>query len=194
MIKRMLMIFVVMFMIVSIVNAEEFSRAGQMEIFASGYCMGSDNVDLLGTGQMEIDDTFMYGMGMGYNFSDHLNMNIEIVTGSTDGTISGITGGESDVELLGMNFNLDFNILKSRFTPIISVGWGFMDFDIDDNYADSIYGGTYATANIGAGFRYDVSDNFLIKAVYRVTWVEEIDYTEDNLVLDGIHVSVGVRF
>ena len=44
------------FIIVPFVNAEEFSRAGDIEVFVSGYSIDSDNVDIEGiNGEIEID-------------------------------------------------------------------------------------------------------------------------------------------
>lgn len=198
--KRISMFYIVcliIFTLVPFVNAEEFNRAGSLEMFTSGYFMDNDSVDIKGISGIEvgIDNINMYGLGMGYNINNYLNLNIQGSYGSTDGVIS-VFGmeGESDIDLYGMNLNLDYNILKTRFTPFVTVGVGCMTFDIDDNIADNLFGGTYGTVNAGAGVRYDLTNNFLIKALYRVTWVDELDYTKDNLVFEGFNFIIGYRF
>ena len=207
--KKISMFYVVVclitFIIIPFVNAEEFSRAGDIEFFASGYFMGEETVDVdevygynvsdMGI-EIGIDNTCIWGLGMGYNINNHLNINLGWGYGSTDGLfeVPGIRE-EGDVDLYDMNLNIDYNILKGRLTPLITVGIGCIGIDIEDNEFDSLFGGVYATANAGIGFRYNVPDNHVfVKALYRVTWVDELDHTDDNLVFDGFNFIVGFRF
>jgi hypothetical protein len=47
--------------------------------------------------------------------------------------------------------------------------------------------------NLGGGLRWDINDHFLIKAIYRATWITMED-TDDAVLLDGISFSVGYIF
>jgi opacity protein-like surface antigen len=142
------------------------------------------------------DDTIVGGLGYGFNFNDHINLNTDLLLGSTDitGRVSGVplTG---DTDLLALDFNLDINILKTRFTPLLTGGIGFMHFS--GNWTSSIrqvnLTETDLSYTLGAGFRFDVSDHFLIKALYKAKWIK-FDLTDDNLMMDGVSLSVGYLF
>lgn len=204
MIKRIIIALLVVFGMANLTCAEDFSRAKSIEVFASSYFMDEELADVeefygydvsnLGI-EVGLDNTFMFGMGIGYNINNYFNINLEGTYGSTDGIIKSFgTKEKGDVDLLGMNLNLDYNILKGRLTPLLTIGVGFIDFNIDDSDFDNTFGGTYATVNAGGGFRYDITNHLLVKAVYRFTWIDELDHTDDNLEFDGFHFSVGYRF
>ena len=182
----------VVFITTSIVcNAQEWSRKGKGEIFALGQQMTGDTTTGLGI-EVEVDDTIVGGFGIGFNFHDHLNLNMDMFFGSTDLIAKGPgTTVKTDTDLLGMDFNLDYNILKSRFTPMITGGIGFINFSGDFSGYD--FDETDFSYNLGAGFRWEITDHFLIKGIYRVTWTE-LEDTDDSIMLDGISLSIGYLF
>jgi opacity protein-like surface antigen len=179
--------------------AQEWSRKGKHEVFALGQSMDGATTTGIVAGLMPtlaFDDTIVGGLGYGFNFSDHINLNTDLLLGSTDitGRVSGVplTG---DTDLLALDFNLDINILKTRFTPLLTGGIGFMHFS--GNWTSSIrqvnLTETDLSYTLGAGFRFDVSDHFLIKALYKAKWIK-FDLTDDNLMMDGVSLSVGYLF
>jgi len=182
----------VVFITTSIVcNAQEWSRKDKGEIFVLGQQMGDDSTTGLGI-ELEVDDTIVGGLGIGYNFHDHLNLNMDMFFGSTDLIAKGY--GETvkaDTDLFGMDFNLDYNILKSRFTPMITGGIGFINFSGDVGGYD--FKETDFSYNLGVGFRWDITDHFLCKGIYRFTWTE-LEDTDDSILLDGISLSIGYLF
>ena len=182
----------VVFITTSIVcNAQEWSRKGKGEIFALGQQMTGDTTTGLGI-EVEVDDSIVGGFGIGFNFHDHLNLNMDMFFGSTDLIAKGPgTTVKTDTDLLGMDFNLDYNILKSRFTPMITGGIGFINFSGDFSGYD--FDETDFSYNLGAGFRWEITDHFLIKGIYRVTWTE-LEDTDDSIMLDGISLSIGYLF
>ena len=179
----------VVFIVTPIVcNAQEWSRKDKGEIFVLGQQMTGDTTTETITGlgiEVEVDDTTVGGFGIGFNFHDHLNLNMDMFFGSTDLIIKGY--GATDTDLLGMDFNLDYNILKSRFTPMITGGIGFI------NFSGSGFDETDFSYNLGAGFRWDITDHFLIKGIYRATWTE-LEDSDDSIMLDGISLSIGYLF
>ena len=182
----------VVFITTSIVcNAQEWSRKGKGEIFVLGQQMVGDTTTGLGM-EMEVDDTTVGGFGIGSNFHDHLNLNMDMFFGSTDLIVKGYGATvKADTDLIGMDVNLDYNILKSRFTPMITAGIGFIHFSGDVGGYD--FDETDFSYNLGAGFRWDVTDHFLIKGIYRATWTE-LEDTDDSIMLDGISLSIGYLF
>ena len=176
-------------------SAQEWSRKGKGEIFVLGQQMSGDTTTSLGI-EIEVDDTTVGGLGMGYNFNDYLNLNWDMFFGSTD--LAAKSYGVSlkgDTDLFGMDVNLDYNILKSRFTPIVTGGIGFIRFDgtWEGEYSSVSFDETDFSYNLGAGFRWNITDHLLVKGVYRFTWTE-LEDTDDSILLDGVTLSIGYVF
>lgn len=176
-------------------GAQEWSRKNKAEIFGLGQRMSGDTTTGLGI-ELEIDDTTVGGFGLGVNLSDNLNVYWDMFFGSTDftGRSAGSTR-RADTDLFGIDFNLDLNILKSRFTPMITGGFGFINFSGTwlGGYPSTMFDETDFSYNLGAGFRWDVTNHFLIKAIYRATWTK-LEDTDKSIQLDGISVSIGYVF
>ncbi len=175
---------------VTVCSAEEFSRWGKTEVFGVVSFMGGDETSGSVEGidaTAEFDDSIVYGIGIGGNLDNHLNLNTEFLFGSTDveGSALGITL-EDDETLFIWNVNLDYNILKKALTPLVSGGIGLAHLSGD------IVGGTDFTYNFGAGLRWDLKNNVFIKGMYRLFWADIEDMGDLNL--DGFHFAVGVRF
>lgn len=90
-----------------------------------------------------------------------------------------------------MDFNLDVNILKSRFTPMVSGGIGFIRFT--GGFNGGAFDETDFSYNLGWGFRWDVTNHFLIKAIYRATWTK-LEDSDESILLDGISLGIGYVF
>ncbi|MBA3028709.1 MAG: porin family protein [Desulfobacteraceae bacterium] len=172
-------------------SAQEWSRSGKGELFGSLQSMSGDTTNL-GSIMMEVDDSTVFGIGYGYNLNDHLNFNGDLLIGSTD-----ITGSEGSIVINGdstltvMDLNLDCNLLKSKFTPMISGGIGYINFNGDFSGFD--FNETDFSYNLAIGFRWDVSDHWLLKGGYKATWTE-IQDTDDQIMLDGLSLSAGYVF
>lgn len=155
--------------------------------------MSGDTTTGLGI-EAEVDDTTVGGLGIGHNFHDHLNLNMDMFFGSTDIIFKGYGRTlKLDTNLFGMDINLDYNILKGRFTPMITGGIGFINFSADGGTTSSDVSETDFSYNLGAGFRWDVTDHFLIKGIYRLTWTE-LEDSDGSILLDGVSLSIGYVF
>ena len=118
---------------------------------------------------------------------ENVNMNVDIFFASTDltGTALGVEV-KGDTAVVGYDINLDVNILKNNFTPMLTGGLGFMSFSGDiDGGGD--FSETDFSYNLGFGFRWEATENFLIKGLYKATWTK-LEDTDENLMLDGISV------
>src|SRR5436190_3689034 len=110
--------------------AEDFHRAGMSEI--GGIFQGTfgETVDgsINGTrGNLKLDDLFAGGINFGYNITDHLNVNTDMLFTDVDLRFSG--GGFSlhdDAPAILWTVNLDYYILPTRFTPYLSAGVGLV--------------------------------------------------------------------
>lgn len=190
-----ILIGLVTFLITSTVCNAQWSRKGRSDFLVFGQSMSGDTA----TGSVgssiiftKLGDTTAVGLGVGSNFSDLFNGNAEMYFGSMDvtGKASGITV-KGSTAIIGTNLNLDFNILKSRLTPVVTGGIGLISFtgDIEGfpfNESDLTY-------NLGAGFRWDITNNFFFKTIYRSTRTN-LKNTNNYITFDGIRLGVGYIF
>ncbi len=173
--------------------AQDYSRQGKSEIFGMFQTWSGDTLDVdLGLGYGEsgtIGSSTLYGLGAGYNYTDNLNLNTDWLFGSQDWTLTIPSMGSATEKMSISNWdiNLDYNILKSRFTPLVTGGFGFCH--ISDDYLASE---TDLSFNVGLGCRWDITDNIAIKALYRLTWVDIQD--ADMASFDGFTLSVIIKW
>ncbi len=158
---------VIFVMISPICTAQEWSRKGKGELFGLGQSMSGDTTSGLGI-TMKLGDTTVGGFGFGYNYNDNLNLNWDMFFGSTEITNKGFgVTLKSDSTLIGLDLNLEAYILKSRFTPMLIGGIGWINFSGD--VEGFPFNETDFSYNFGAGFRWDITDHLLIKGIYRST-------------------------
>jgi opacity protein-like surface antigen len=162
----------------SSVCSAQGSRSGRSEIYGilqtlSGWTETDPDGDKYG-----LDDAFVYGVGIGYNIDDHLNLNSDFAFGTQD-----FYGGGGSVTAFLWNVNLDYNILAEPLTPLVSGGVGLSTLS-GDGVSESDF-----SYNLGVGGRWDITDNIFVKATYRMTWITDLDVDED-----GIFVGIGYMF
>ncbi|MEN6336263.1 MAG: outer membrane beta-barrel protein [Phycisphaerales bacterium] len=161
-----------------------WSRAGRGDVYFIFQTLGSDaTTGLDGTAEIEMDDGEAYGAGLGWNFTDHFNVNTEVFFGDagfrgTSASNPGVVVRE-DTDIWAWQANLDYNILKSRLTPLVTGGLGVMGW-----HSDVITERNFSY-NLGAGARWDVAENLAMKLLYRVTWTE-IEDADDPFEFDGL--------
>lgn len=175
--------------------AQDFERGGKWALAPVGIYLSSEdvNVDAGGvTASVSLDSAYGGGVAFAYDLSNHFTLGVDLWGGTGDfkGTAPGIEKTYS-ASLFGMNTFLDYNILKSRFTPLVSANVGFltMSADVEDVSA----GETDFLFGVGGGVRWDISDHWFTKAVYRLNWTEFEGVNELTMV-HGVLVSVGYRF
>jgi opacity protein-like surface antigen len=187
-------------MTAGICSAQGWSRKGKHELFGMIQQMGSEEIkysftDILPV-TLDMDSAAVYGIGYGYNMTDHWNINTDLLFGSADSDVKIVntTAETVDMDYVLWDINVDYNIRKSRFTPLVTGGIGIMDFGIDttatgigeEHESNFSY-------NLGAGIRWDVKDNLLLKVIYRSTWTE-LDDANDDLQYDSISLSVAYMY
>ena len=168
-------------MMSSVCSAQEWSRSGKKEIYGvfqtmSGY---SEDATIFGTPvEAGIDDATAYGFGLGYNIDDHWNVNTDFLFSSLDAYIKiGPSKSTDSGDMFLWDVNLDYNVFEDRLTPFVSGGIGLALIESTSEFA----------FNLGAGARWDITDNIFLKAMYRMTWIDEWDS-------DGVMVGVGYMF
>lgn len=186
-------------MTANLCSAQEWSRKGKTEIFGTIQMMGSETVKYSCTDELpvkfDMDSTYIYGFGFGYNLSDHWNINTDLLFGSadTDVKIVDVTVETPDMDYILWDINVDYNIWKSRFTPLVTGGIGLMDFGIDTTTHAGKVHESHFSSNLGAGIRWDVEDNLLLKVIYKSTWTDVHDADNDQR-FDSVNLSVAYMY
>ena len=100
----------------------------------------------------------------------------------------------ADMDYILWDINIEYNIWKSRFTPLVTCGIGLMDFAIDTTATgvEKVHESNFSS-NLGAGVRWDIKDNLLLKLIYRSTWTE-VHNADNDQRYDGVSLSVAYMF
>jgi opacity protein-like surface antigen len=189
-----IIILVAFFSLSTICSAQEWSRRGKGEFYGVGQYMSGDSTTFTNTIKMDLDSNIDGGLGFGININEYLNMNFDINFGSKDykATYHSIVLKES-VTIGAMNFNLDIYPLKTRFTPLVTAGIGFMSFSGDVGDSTNSFSETDLSYNVGAGIRWDIIDHVFLKAIYKATWTNLKD-SNSTLMFHGPALSIGFIF
>jgi opacity protein-like surface antigen len=191
-------------MTASFCSAQEYSRKGKTELFGTIQGMSSEEVVYPFTNilpvKLDIDSTTVYGVGYGQNLTDHWNFNMDLLFGYADTDVKivhdviDVKVGSVEMDYILWDINFDYNIFKSRFTPLVTGGIGLMDFSINTKATGvGEVNDTSFSSNLGAGVRWDVTDYLLLKVIYRSTWTEFSDADEDQR-YEGVNFSVAYMF
>lgn len=175
--------------------AEGFEREGKWALAPLGIYLTSDDASVDASGisaSVSLDSAYGGGVAFGFDLSNYLTLGVDLWGGVGDfkGTAPGLERTYS-ASLFGMNTFLDYNILKSRFTPLLSANLGFLTMSAD---VDNVSAGeTDFLFGVGGGVRWDISDNWFAKAVYRLNWME-FEGVDELTMVHGVLVQVGYRF
>ena len=133
------------------------------------------------------------GGGFGVNLTDHLNLSTELGAGAVDasGSINGgrsVIAGKPSFTAIDWRLGLDYNIMKTRLTPVVTGGVGIVNvsgFGLSETFVT--YGG-------GGGLRWDFTDRFYAKALYRLDGVSSTTADVPVQLLHGFYASIGFKF
>jgi opacity protein-like surface antigen len=170
------------------------------------------------TADLKSDTGFL--LGFAYHYTDKLEFgaNFEftnqgytanIASGTDPGLIYPVKGGADTFRIMGDG---TYNFLPGKFTPFVTgaIGWTWMDTNIATSppqtgcwwdpwwgYICTTYQNTKSingfTYQLGAGLRYDINDQFDVKASYRMTWTD-LSNAKGTPDQDGFVLSVGWKF
>lgn len=173
-------------------EAQQWSRRGKSNVFVFARTLSSDTTSGLGI-TLKMDNTTVYGIGAEFDFSDYLGLGLDLYGGTTDFTATSLGATDTaDTNIVGYEMSLNFNALKTRLTPVATATIGWINFDGDWSSGFG-FSETDFAYGLGAGLRWDITDHFLIKALYRSTWTK-LEDTDSSLRLDGVEASVGLSF
>jgi len=201
---------------------EWFPRTGRTEVYGIGQYLHSEDINFngpVGDIKTKMDDTGLGGFGIAYHFSDFFSIHGDFMFGSAtfSGNVPLEIGGtvpfKQDTFIQTGRFNIDYNIINRRITPFVTAGIGYQYLETELNNAppvntcwwDPFYGGYYCysgqphawqtdfTWNAGAGLRWNILDNLVVKAMAGGTWLEYSGAHGVTSQIEGIF-SIGWSF
>ncbi len=183
--------------LVSTSLAQPYSREGHWEFFLGGQVISSQDItfnDALGTVTTKMDTAGLGGFGLGYHLTDNIALRGDFMFGGTTFYSTGpdIAGRlAQDAFIQTASFNLDWNILKQRFTPFLTAGIGYQYFSVELVNAPPVetcwwdpwwgwvcgfekptHNETDFTWNVGGGLRWDMNNRFFLKALVDANWLQ----------------------
>jgi len=173
------------------------NRHGKTEGYLIFQPTSGDSIGSNSLFEQKTDDTTFIGLGIGVNSKKGgLNFNTEFVFGSTnilyefsDGR--GNTQSDTfpyDLTIFGTSLNADYNFLNSRLTPLLTggIGWYYFAYDVPGAY-DILFSGSEFSYSVGGGARWDITDKFFMKGLYKMTSTSSFSF-------NGISLNLGYVF
>jgi opacity protein-like surface antigen len=189
---------------------EPFPRVNKFEVYGLGEYLHQDNTTFsdpyLGNVTMKMDDTGLGGIGTAYHFNDFFSVRGDFMFGGATLHTLGPDGMEvaptQSAFLQTGRINLDYNMINRRITPVLTAGIGYQYLQIDQSqtYSFQDYHGSYTvtqdayyyetdfTWNVGVGFRWNVTDNFFIKAMGGAQWLQYSGANSITTQIEGFFV------
>ena len=191
---------------------EPFSRQNKFEAYGIGQYLHQGDIDYPGLygGRVKVtmDDTGLGGFGMAWHFNDFFSVHGDFMLGPATFTAQSpggppITLGQNAFLQTG-RVNLDYNIINRRLTPFITAGIGYQYLEVEqntpynryyyyNNYYDNYYSESDFTWNVGAGLRWNVTDNFFIKVTGGAQWLQYQDAQNVTSQIEGFF-TIGWMF
>ncbi len=164
------------------VSAADFHRAHKFETFAVGQWTGSDKAGILRFG-----NDFGGGLGLGYNLTDHLNVNTDVVF-SRVSLERGSATVKTDANHIAAHVNLDAYLLQGPIAPFLTGGLGVDSFDGSSGTLK--ISKSELSYKVGAGLRWDINSTFFAKAMYRIAWAD----IQNSERFHTVSLMLGIKF
>lgn len=178
---------------------EAFDRRQKVELYGLAQYLHSQDIKYDGPAgrvRLGMEDTGLGGFGLAYHVNDFVAVRGDFMYGPARMKLK--SGGPAgvplelarDAFLHTFRLNLDYNAINRRFSPLLTAGLGYQYLwaelirhpPVTVCWWDPWWGWwcgvgqpTYDelnfTWNVGAGFRWNVTDHFFIKAVGGATWL-----------------------
>jgi opacity protein-like surface antigen len=200
---------------------ERFDRANKSEVYGIGQYLHSSDISYNGPGgnvKVHMNDTGLGGFGFAYHINDFLSLRSDFMFGSA--TFSGDyptqTGGTANIKqdafIQTGRFNIDYNMINRRLTPILTAGIGYQYLQTELQnvppqticWWDPWWGWICETSsamawetdftwNVGAGFRWNITDALFVKVMGGANWLQYSGANGITTQIEGIF-SIGWTF
>lgn len=163
---------------------------------------------------LDIDSSLGWGLGIGWNWTQKLNLSWRFSLNKPDYTAiivpedpdAGTSGVSYQMSRFSNQFDITYNFFQGHFTPFVQagVGWTKLDSNIPDQppqvgcWWDPWWGyicfdtwSTYKTSeftyNLGVGLRWDINDGVFVRGTFNREFisVDNGNLDFDTLTLEG---------
>ncbi len=168
---------------------------------------------------LDVKETTGWGASLGYNYSDHLQFNLEFLSSVPNYTATFISDEDTpqveiiqhELNVVHTQFNAVYNFRAERLTPYVQagLGWSYVDSNIADGPAQGVcwwdpwwgyvcegYQPTYHesnfTYNVGVGLRYELDNEMIFKVSYGRAY-SNLSHSDD-LAIDIFKFEIGALF
>jgi opacity protein-like surface antigen len=182
---RIRIILISFLLLITIITGNSYGQI--LEVFAMGQQMSGDNTTGLGK-QLEFSNCFMGGVGAGLNI-ENFNLNMDFLFGSEEIKIENT---KLDTKLFLFDVNLDYSFFNYSISPIITAGLGSVNFSDSFVKIETLSENDFSY-NAGFGLKVVLSDQYLLKGIYRATWTKIKD-TDNVVMFNGMSIMLGYIF
>lgn len=200
---------------------ERFERANKSEVYGIGQYLQSGDINYNGPNgnvPVHMNPTGLGGFGFAYHFSDFFSVRSDFMFGSANfsgnypNQAAGTTTLSQSALIQTGRFNLDYNMINRRLTPIITAGIGYqyMQTELQSVPPSTVcwwepwWGWVCQTSsaqawetdftwNAGGGFRWNITDNLFVKVIGGATWLQYAGASGITTQIEGIF-SIGWTF
>ena len=212
---------IIFLLIPSILNAADTTkvRSGKAEFSVKVSYLDAMTIEGENNSQVDLTDDVGFAFEFGYNYSEHLNISLELSYNQPGYTATVITDEANSREIISRNIldiwnsqlNATYNFFPTEFTPFVSagLGWSYMDsrvatgqyeeFCVWDPWYGYICGGvqdTYDVYNFSynakVGLRWDINDGLFLIADYGTYWYD-FDYSK-TMDSNIIQLQIGMKY
>lgn len=219
---KRLIILLVLLMVSTSVHAQRFNkpkvrdnhRDRTWEVSLVTQYQNSLSAQSEGGSSLDIDSSLGWGLGIGWNWTEKLNLSWRLSLNKPDYTAiivpedpeTGITGFSYKMSRFSNQFDITYHFFQGHFTPFVQagVGWTKLDSNIPNQpptvgcwwdpwwgyicYEDwSTYKTSKFTYNLGLGLRWDINDGVFVRGTYNREFmsVDSGSIDFDTLTLEG---------
>jgi len=177
-------------------DIKDSERENLWEMYFYTTWVNGQEIDFENNKQLDVNGDLGWGLGLGYNLNEHVELGFTFGHNSSSFTAYGYDENDEKISESGtldkgkIFFNATYNILPKTLTPFITGGFGWTIIDsniaiggdpncwIDPYYglqcSNATYTDTSFSYNVGLGVRWDVTDTthpFFLKGSINNYWV-----------------------
>ncbi len=189
-----------------------FDRSEKWEGYFQIHYQFEEKIEARDESYVKFNQDLGWGFGFGYNFNGHINASFNFNNTRANYNVK-FDPNHSDApddfrhtsDYYAFQFNGQWNLLTTEFTPLLQFGIGSSNFDTNISngrvyctgyyywwcYSDS-YSSSGFTYNAGLGARWDYSRTGFLKLIYVREFVDLDIY--DNPEFDTIQFQFGGKF
>lgn len=198
----------------------EPEREGRWEVAIGARYQDLETLDFRDNIKLDVDDSWGVGFSVGYNFSPHLSLALEVIGDEADYEGTVVTAATTPARTLAVSGDLEtstgqlnatWHFFEGALTPFVSggIGWTYLDSNIVRRFRGvdcwyhpwwgyvcgdvySTYDDTVFSYNAAVGLRWDITPTVFVRGSIGRMWLDLDD--ADTAETDMGRFEVGMMF